>query len=266
MRHSILHRPRDVRLQIHVFVAGVRKLLGPDLAGIYLHGSLAMGCFNRTTSDIDLLVVTRRLIQHPAKLRLVRLLLELSQRPSPIEVTFLSPRNLRPWRYPTRFDLHFSENWRKRFETNPARAIAAQHAMKDPDLAAHIGVTRARGIRLTGAPIKTAFPVVPRNDYLNSVLRDFSWSRRRIARIPVYFVLNACRIQVFAASGEICSKEEGGARVVKAIPRRHANLVRRALSEYRGGGGPARFDKQALRSFAAHMKREIDRCLKSRGG
>ncbi len=223
-----------------------------------------MGCFNRATSDIDLLVVTRRVIRDSSKLRLVRLLLEVSRRPSPIEVTFLSARSLRPWRYPTRFDLHFSENWRRRFEANPARAIAAQRAMKDPDLAAHIGVTRARGIGLTGAPIKTAFPAVPRDDYLNSVLRDFSWSRRRIARIPVYFVLNACRIDVFAASGEICSKLEGAARVVETIPPRHANLVQRALSEYHGGGGPARFDKRELRSFATYMKREIDRRVKSR--
>jgi len=266
MRHAIPHCPHDVRLQIDAFVAGVRKILGPNLAGIYLHGSLAMGCFNRATSDIDLLVVTRQAIRVSSKLRLVRMLLEMSRRPSPIEVTFLSARNLRPWRYPARFDLHFSEDWRRRFEANPARAIADQRQMKDPDLAVHIGVARARGIGLIGAPIKTAFPAVPRDDYLNSVLRDFSWSRRRIARIPVYFVLNVCRIHVFAACGEICSKEEGAARVVETIPPRHANLVRRALIEYRGGDGPARFDKQELRSFATYMEREIDRRLKSRGG
>jgi predicted nucleotidyltransferase len=109
MRHAIPHCPRDVRRLLDVFVAGVRKLLGPDLAGIYLHGSLAMGCFRRGTSDIDLLVVTRRAIRDASRLRLVRFLLEVSGRPSPIEVTFLSARNLRPWRYPTRFDLHFSK-------------------------------------------------------------------------------------------------------------------------------------------------------------
>lgn len=34
-----------------------KEELGDNLVGIYLHGSLAMGCFNPDTSDIDLLLV-----------------------------------------------------------------------------------------------------------------------------------------------------------------------------------------------------------------
>ncbi|MBR4928788.1 MAG: nucleotidyltransferase domain-containing protein, partial [Oscillospiraceae bacterium] len=35
-----------------------RRILGDCLVGIYLHGSLAMGCYNPNRSDIDLIVVT----------------------------------------------------------------------------------------------------------------------------------------------------------------------------------------------------------------
>ena len=32
-----------------------RKIFGEELTGIYLHGSMAMGCFNPDKSDIDLI-------------------------------------------------------------------------------------------------------------------------------------------------------------------------------------------------------------------
>ena len=37
--------------------AEIVKVLGTKLVGIYLHGSLAMGCFNFKSSDIDFLVI-----------------------------------------------------------------------------------------------------------------------------------------------------------------------------------------------------------------
>ena len=40
------------------FAAGCVDIFGKDLTGVYLHGSLAMGCFNPQKSDIDLMVVT----------------------------------------------------------------------------------------------------------------------------------------------------------------------------------------------------------------
>lgn len=45
---------------IKSFVEQSRSILGDNLAGIYLHGSAAMGCFNALRSDVDLLVVVKR--------------------------------------------------------------------------------------------------------------------------------------------------------------------------------------------------------------
>ncbi|WP_100011520.1 nucleotidyltransferase domain-containing protein [Lentibacillus sediminis] len=35
------------------------EILSSNLTGIYLHGSLAMGCYNQRTSDIDLIIVVK---------------------------------------------------------------------------------------------------------------------------------------------------------------------------------------------------------------
>ena len=47
---------RALRGLLEAVVREYRRILGRNLAGIYLHGSAAFGCFLWQTSDIDLLV------------------------------------------------------------------------------------------------------------------------------------------------------------------------------------------------------------------
>lgn len=50
-------------------IVGKSKIIfKEDLTGIYLHGSLAMGCFNSNKSDIDLIIVIRNNITDIQKL------------------------------------------------------------------------------------------------------------------------------------------------------------------------------------------------------
>ena len=39
------------------FVNQSKAILGENLAGIYLHGSAVMGCYNPKKSDIDIIIV-----------------------------------------------------------------------------------------------------------------------------------------------------------------------------------------------------------------
>ncbi|HEX7022497.1 MAG TPA: nucleotidyltransferase domain-containing protein, partial [Trueperaceae bacterium] len=145
-------------------VASIGKGLTDDLVGIYLHGSLAMGSFNPARSDVDLLVVTDRPMGLEVKRRMMALLLDRSKKPAPIEISFLCAPNLRPWRFPTPYDLHFSEDWRQRYEADLAHGAWRQEPdgeRTDPDLAAHITVLNRRGLCLWGKPIADVFPEVP---------------------------------------------------------------------------------------------------------
>ena len=47
---------RAVRDHIEVAVRGFQEILGGKLTGVYLHGSLAAGAFNRAKSDILLVI------------------------------------------------------------------------------------------------------------------------------------------------------------------------------------------------------------------
>src|SRR5437763_7926548 len=104
--------PEPVRRQVEQFVRAVHEILGKEREGAYLHGSLAMGCFNPARSDLDLLFVTRQGMSVETKRHLAELLLRCSAAPHPIEVSFLRRQDLDPWEHPTPFDFHYGEDWR----------------------------------------------------------------------------------------------------------------------------------------------------------
>ena len=56
------------------------EILGENLAGVYLHGSAAMGCFNPVKSDLDLLAVVRETPDDACKRAYMDMVTELSAR------------------------------------------------------------------------------------------------------------------------------------------------------------------------------------------
>jgi predicted nucleotidyltransferase len=234
--------PKSVRSQVETVREGFLAMLGKNLIGVYLHGSLAMGCFNPTQSDIDLLVVVKRRLSARTRRDLTELFLAASINPCPIECSALLERDLRSWRHPAPYDFHYSEDWRARFAKRPSLADSRG---RDPDLAAHVSVTRARGICLVGAPIAGVFAKVPLADYVDSAIADFRWARRRVnlrALAPgrrvaasLYFVLNAFRVWSLLATGQVKSKAEAARWARVRLPRELRELARSALDLYRTG-------------------------------
>ncbi|HEY7349228.1 MAG TPA: aminoglycoside adenylyltransferase domain-containing protein [Ktedonobacterales bacterium] len=248
--------PPAARSQIEQFLAITRDALQENLTGVYLHGSLALGCFNPARSDLDLLVVTRQPMSVETKRAFAETLLGLSRNPTPIEISFLSAQDLAPWRCPTPFDLHYSESWRSRCEqalANDGWRAWNDQRQTDLDLAAHITVTRARGICLVGQSIGETFPPVPTRDYLAAIWDDFLWAREALTKNPTYFVLNACRVAAYLLEGRVCSKEEGGVWGLHVVPTAFRNPIVQALEVYRGGEDRP-FDAAGLNQFGAYME------------
>ena len=52
---------------INGFLEQLKKILRDNLVGVYLHGSLVMGCFNPQKSDIDLIIVVDKPISDSVK-------------------------------------------------------------------------------------------------------------------------------------------------------------------------------------------------------
>jgi predicted nucleotidyltransferase len=254
--------PAEVRDQVAAFTAETSAVLGARLVGVYLHGSLAFGCFNAARSDVDLLVVNDAPLGVDVKRRIVQSLLRISGSPRPVEVSYLSRADLARWSYPPTYDVHFSEGWRDRLAADLVgdgwrrwNDIAIER--RDPDLAAHVTVLRARGICLLGEPIAEVFPPVARADYLAAILDDLAWSREpaRLAADPAYSILNHCRVCRYLIDGSVTSKAEAGEWAATTLPGRWRPIVAAALIAYHGAADDARVplgDAARLVDFLSH--------------
>ena len=142
-----------------------QKILGINLAGIYIHGSIAFGCFHWDRSDIDFLVVIKDPIPRQTKMELLQVLTDLSDKAPPkgFEMSVVLKRYCVNFVYPTPYELHFSNDY----------LDACDDELKvDPDLAAHFMVITKVGLVLCGEEIPEVFGTVPEADYLDSILKD----------------------------------------------------------------------------------------------
>jgi streptomycin 3"-adenylyltransferase len=237
-------------------VNSYKRILQENLAGIYLHGSLAMDCFNDTSSDIDFLVVVRKQPPFAALRELVETLLRLDGKgpEKGFEMSVLLESDTKNFSYPTPFVLHFSNAHKERYRTQPDYICGG---FGDPDLAAHITVLRERGICLYGEPISRVFQPVPSNFFVDSILNDIVSSREEIAGNPVYYVLNLCRVLNYLQEGAICSKKEGGEWAASKVSE-YRDVIHSALAAY---SSDISFypDKERLAHFAEFMLNEISK-------
>lgn len=251
-----VNAPDNVKAFLDHCVHMVQEHLTDRLTGIYLHGSLAMGCFNPTSSDIDVLVVVNHPLTTVEREALAQRLLGLiADAPRPVELSVITRDSLQHFRHPSPYELHISEGNRADY-LNGTMDLARDVA--DPDLAAHFVITKARGICLYGAAISEVFPEVPESAYLESIVGDFDWSYTPVMQgpdsgeccVPKYAVLNACRILAFMRERRVTSKREGGEWGLLHLPTAHVPLVRAALDEYLGTVECCLVDAQQLKDFA----------------
>lgn len=252
--------PESIRTQINNLLATFKQMLDENLIGIYLHGSLAMGCFNLTRSDIDLLIIIQHGMTVETKRDIVQVLLACSLSPSPVEISFLVQQDIHPFQHPLPFDLHYSESWRERYTqvlANGTWRTWNDEEKRDPDLAVHITVTCARGICLHGKPILEVLPPVPPTFYAESIVGDFNDALAQYQHMPVYFTLNACRVLAYLLEGHIFSKDEGGTWSLQMLPTAMHGVITQALDIYRGNMADAPFEETALMRFAQYMQQNI---------
>lgn len=252
--------PQSIRTQIQNLVAESQVILQDNLVGVYLHGSLAMDCFNVDNSDIDLIVLTRDAISLENKKKIASMLVRLSNSPAPIEISFLSREMLKPWEFPTPFDLHYGETLRTTYEhdlTGNGWKDWNSKQEYDPDLAGHILVLLERGICVFGASISASFPEIPQEDYLASVTADVKDALESFEKHPTYAVLNSCRTLAYLENKKVLSKREGGQWELLHLPAKFNPLVAQALENYCGSASQTKFEIQLFDPFSDYVQKQL---------
>lgn len=208
-----------------------KEILKDDFIGFYLHGSLAMGGFNSKSSDIDVLAITNKTMTVETKREFAQLFLNYSNKPFPVEISFVNMDQLRKWTHPCPFDFHYSEFWRERYQDDLSKETY-QHLngelRYDADLAAHITIVNLRGICLEGPAIDEVFPLVPRPHYLSSIMSDF----QECLKDPVYCTLNSIRVYWYLKEGIISSKQEAGNWGLSSLPKEFNLTIQKMVNSY----------------------------------
>jgi predicted nucleotidyltransferase len=254
--------PAATDKQIVDLIEGVTGILGPALVGMYAHGSAVLGGL-RPDSDIDVLAVASRPTTREERRALIESLLAVSgarvspRRGRPIEFDLVVASDIRPWRYPPRFDFHYSELWRDRFETGDADPWTVK---ENPDLASVVTVALLGEEPLVGPHLSEVLDPVPRADYVDAVLRDVDtvdeylpWDTRNV-------VLTLPRIWSAIATEEVHSKESAARWALTRIPTEHRAVLERALSAYLGDSEDSWDDiRVETRAYVDEILMEIGR-------
>lgn len=257
-------RPSDIEKFIYDLKEEIKKILKVNFIGFYIHGSLAMGGFNPNSSDIDVLVVTFKTMKVDIKRLLAQFLLNHSNLPFPVEISFLNREQLRDWQHPCSFDFHYSEFWRERYQNDLLRGsynFLNDDTSTDTDLAAHITITNHRGICVEGEPIDKVFPSVPRLDYISSIIGDFEDCLQNIKVEPIYCTLNLIRVYWYLKEGVISSKLEAGNWGCRVLPQDFSKTVRNVVNIYTGEDDECPLSKDELIFLRDYLEERVQALL-----
>jgi predicted nucleotidyltransferase len=247
--------PKFVREVLSETLSGVHSVLQDNLKGIYLYGSLAMGCFNPESSDIDVILVAKKRLSKEQRKKVIGYLKGVCSKNRRIELSIVCEDVVQNPQYPIMVDLHF-EYWGDIFENE-----------KDNEILSNLYTTKKRGFCVWGMPISDVFSEIPAQYHLRSVIEDLRHTRKYLHKSPelvgydpaVYWILGSCRILAFIREEKVLSKLEGGQWGSATLPKKYHDLVKQALSYYQGKKKEHVWNHEKLEAFADYMTRVIQR-------
>ncbi len=128
------------------------------------------------------------------------------------------------------FVLHYSEVHKVSFLE---RGILCENSY-DPDLVAHLAMTKARGKALHGKAIEDLEIEIADADFLDPVMKDISYEESDLLSKPQYVVLNLCRTLKYLSDHTHNSKLEGGEWALGRFGSEFDNVISILIEKYRG--------------------------------
>ena len=265
----------DIREFIQEVVSSTATVLGEELTGVYLHGSLAMGSYYRPKSDIDLLVVVKSSLGTDSRKEIAELFASLAERRPTVgnlEASVVTNQAVKDFRHPCPFEVHYSSEWHEKIKQG---TVDFSENNTDADLASHVLYVVKRGITLDGQEIEDVFSPISWSYFVASILDDFDWivTDENILKTPFYSILNICRVIQTLSQKEqnVFSKDEGGEWGLRMVPAQYKESIEKALLVYRSSReltysqrrqGGVSWDKKQLLKLRDYARKEVENILK----
>jgi hypothetical protein len=247
-------RPDEIDAYLEAAGSRLDEQLGNHLTGAYVGGSLALGDFDRSRSDIDLAAVTCRPLTDEDKRALVAALRQEAL-PCPARGLELVVYPIRTALTPTiepGFELNLNTGADLTFRADFDPEIQDSHwfAIDRSILARH-------GVALAGPPAGEVFAPIPRSMLLPVVAESVRWHATSGERVSTQAILNACRAFRFTEEDVWSSKPEAGRWALGRLARPDA--VATALAHLSGAPEPAEADARAFVSAIARRLADANR-------
>ena len=211
---------------LDVLLQNIQSILRNKLVGLYLGGSLVLGDFDKTISDIDLVAalssdVNEREFDELKKMH-EGIVVQYPEWDDRIEVCYISTDALKTVKSRTSPIVNIS----------PGEPIHRLEANKDWLMNWYL--TREKSVALFGPPPKTIIEQITKEEYLQSVKHHIiSWGswvktmRDRYAQVA-YAILTLCRALYASKHGEQVSKKQAAQWAQKELPE-WSNFIGQAI-------------------------------------
>jgi streptomycin 3"-adenylyltransferase len=224
---------RLAREPLEKLAAGLEEIFAGDLAGVYLHGSAALGCYG-PHSDVDVLAAIGRPSTPDEQQRLAELCLRVSRASWDdshclLELDVVVPSRL--WRYPPPVEFHYGESLRESFARGERKPWDTDTWT---DLACALTILHASGIVLAGKPVSDVLPRVPLEDYRTAVKVDRQWCIDHLDTHRLHVVLSLPRVWGALETTDVHSKASAAEWALPRLPERLQPVLQHALAVYRG--------------------------------
>ena len=230
-----------------------------NLVGIYVHGSLALGCFSWDNSDIDFIVVLKNPPTQAQKEEHISELMRINEicPPKGLEMSIVLDEYTSQFIYPTPFELHFSNSHLRQCTENISEYCMQMNGT-DKDLTAHFTIINNACITIYGKEAENVFGEVPKKYYWDSILYDIENAEKDIIENPIYTILNLCRVLAYKNDSLILSKKDGGNWAMKHVDTDYIRIIKQALNKYQSSGTfKIGANDNILRRFAKYMRNLI---------
>ena len=122
----------------------------------------------------------------------------------------------------------------------------------DPDLIAHLKVTKERGLVLFGKPINEIIGEIKKSDFISSIMYDLDDINVKTEKECTYYLLNLLRFRYYLIDDMIYSKVEDGKKALRKFEGTKRAIIENALSNYE----PLKYSKKFVGKD--ELKRYLD--------
>ena len=234
----------------HTVAGRLQEILGEDLRGAYLSGSVALGGYVPGQSDIDLFSVCQYSLEAEEKQIVARTITdEAANCPTRgLEFVLYSQEAVAEGSRTSRFEINLNAGPQMSYHLSFDPASEPSHWF-----VLDIAIVREYGLQLIGPPAREVFAPIPRPWVLDALEESLGWHADHETLLH-YSVLNACRSWRYAEEGVMSSKDE--AAVWALSHAEDPSIIDLALA-IRKGNLSRSLDAAEVRAFVLGVKARI---------